>query len=440
MLGAGPERAALPSRAGVALDSPGAVPVVREWMLPVAILVLGALLRTVCAVVMPSPLVSDYFDYWTLATNLHAGNGLVNAEGRPTAFMSLGYPIFLAAVFAVAGPSIAAVKATNVLLGVASILLLFLLARRLFGSPLVAAVASLLLAVYAEAIAYTAYVAKENLMVPLMIGLLWIAADRSATRRGWINPVAFGVVAGVIAMVGNAALTLMPAALLLVWTGQRSPGRMLRYLLIAAVAGGLTVAPLLARNHAVFDAWVLNNNGGFNLYIGNNPASTPYFVSISETPVAPQWGKLQAELGEHGVDLLLRRLAIEHMLEDPARTAVLMLRKALAFWDPPTHSGLGEEGRMARIVRLGWLAQFLVACGLCLGSLALLQRHSRGVGSLLLAIAGYTAVHMIFYVIYRYRLPIMPFVFLGAAATLGAILPPWLTARLFPSATSAVGG
>lgn len=296
MLDDGPGQAALAARAAM----PPAVPVSYGWGLPAAILVLGALLRTACVAVMPSPLVSDYLDYWTLATNLQAGLGLATAEGRPTAFMSPGYPLFLAGVFGLAGASVAVVKAANVLLGVASILLLFLLARRLFGSPLVAALAALLLAAYAEAIAYTAYAAKENLMVPLMIGLLWVAADRSASRARWINPVAFGVVAGAIAMVGNAALTLVPAALFLVWRAQRSPGRTLRYLLVAATAGAVTIAPLMLRNHAVFGAWVLNNNGGFNLYIGNNPAATPYFISVADTPIAPQWPALQEQLGNTG--------------------------------------------------------------------------------------------------------------------------------------------
>ncbi|TPG52366.1 hypothetical protein EAH89_18445 [Roseomonas nepalensis] len=431
MLDNGPGQAALAARAVVPPARPAA-PGRHGWALPAAILLLGALLRTACVAVMPSPLVSDYLDYWTLATNLQAGLGLVTAEGRPTAFMSPGYPLFLAGVFGLTGASIAVVKATNVLLGVASILLLFLLARRLFGSPLVAALAALLLAAYAEAIAYTAYAAKENLMMPLMIGLLWVAADRSASRARWINPLAFGVIAGAIAMVGNAALTLVPAALFLVWRAQRSPGRTLRYLLVAAMAGAVTIAPLMLRNHAAFGAWVLNNNGGFNLYIGNNPAAKPYFISIAETPVAPQWSALQEQLGEHGVDVLLRRLAIEHMRDHPGETAMLMLRKAAAFWEPPTHTGIDEQGWLVRLVRLAWLAQFLAAAGLCLGSLALLRRHPRGLGAVFLALAGYTAVHMIFYVVYRYRLPIMPFVFLGAGVTLAALLPPRLAARVLP--------
>jgi uncharacterized protein (DUF983 family) len=386
---------------------------------------------------VPSQLVSDYMEYWTLATNLHAGHGLVNTEGRLSAFMSLGYPIFLAAVFEVAGHSIAAVKAANVLLGVASVLLLFLLARRLFGSFVVAAVSALLLAVYVEAIAYTTYAAKENLMAPLMIGLLWIAADKSEARNAWANPVAFGAVAGLIAMVGNAALSLMPAALFLVWLGQRHFGCTARYLLIAGVVGALTVAPLLVRNHAVFGTWVLNTNGGFNLYIGNNPAATPYFTSIADTPIAPQWEELRSELGEHGIDAHLRRLAVDHILSEPAGTAMLMLRKAVAFWDLPTHSGMGGEGKLVSLLRFAWLVQFIAACALCIASLALFRRYAQGAATLVLAIAGYTAVHMLFYVIYRYRLPIMPFVLVGAGLALGSVLQGWMAAR---SSRSGLGG
>jgi 4-amino-4-deoxy-L-arabinose transferase-like glycosyltransferase len=416
-------------RGEVLFARPDGVPNARGWLLLAAILALAGLLRTVCSAMVPSQLVSDYMEYWTLATNLHAGHGLVNTEGRLSAFMSLGYPIFLAAVFEVAGHSIAAVKAANVLLGVASVLLLFLLARRLFGSFAVAAASALLLAVYVEAIAYTTYVAKENLMAPLMISLLWIAADRSEARNAWANPVGIGVVAGLIAMVGNAALSLVPAALFLVWMGQRRFSGTARYLLIAGVVGTLTVAPLLVRNHAVFGAWVLNTNGGFNLYIGNNPTATPYFTSIAATPIAPQWEELRSELGEHGIDTHLRRLAVDHILSDPAGTTMLMLRKAVAFWDLPTHAGVGGEGKLVSFLRLVWLVQFIAACALCVASLALFRRHPPGVATLVLAIAGYTAVHMLFYVIYRYRLPIMPFVLVGAGLALGSVLQERMAAR-----------
>ena len=96
----------------------------RELTILVAIVALGAALRIGVAILIPSVLESDYLEYWTLANNLHDGHGLIGREGYPTAFLNLGYPLFLAGIFAVLGASIAAVKAANIVLGVASLVLL----------------------------------------------------------------------------------------------------------------------------------------------------------------------------------------------------------------------------------------------------------------------------------------------------------------------------
>jgi len=368
--------------------------------------------------VVPSPLESDYLGYWTLANNLYAGHGLTGDDGQPTAFLNLGYPVFLSGVFTVLGPTVAAVKTANVLLGAAAVLLMYLATRRMFGFWPIAALAAGLLACYLEAIVYAAYAAKENLMVFLLAAQLALAAA-AQNSGGWrhLNSVLFGVATGCMAVVGNAGLALLPGFLLRIFFVAGTTARAVRYLAFAAAAGGLVIAPVLWRNHQVFDAYVLNNNEGFNLYIGNNPRATPYFESISMTPIGDQWQSRRAQLGEHGVNVMLRDIALQYMLHNPEATLQLAFRKAVAFWWPPVHSGKNQEGTVELFMRYVWLIQFCLIGGLFLLSTVWLRSFLHQLGIIWLLVGGYTAVHMVFYVVYRYRLPVMPVMCIGASVS-----------------------
>jgi 4-amino-4-deoxy-L-arabinose transferase-like glycosyltransferase len=384
-----------------------------ELTILAAIVGLGAALRVGVAILIPSVLESDYLEYWTLANNLHDGRGLIGREGYPTAFLNLGYPLFLAGIFAALGASIAAVKAANVVLGVASLVLLYVATRRLFGHRSVAALATALFAIYPEAVIYTTYAAKENLMVFLATAQLALAARHGAGAGRSRDAVLFGLSVGAMALVGNAGLVLLPALLLLVFSIGGAV-RMLRYVAVAALAASLVVAPVLWRNHAVFGAYVLNNNGGFNLYIGNNPRAEPYFQSIAETPIGTGWPALIARLGEHGADAALRDLALQYMAENPGATLRLALRKAMAFWWPSLHAGEYTEGALETVGRIAWLIEFCAIGALFLLAGLRWREYGRSLTVLWLLVAAYTAIHMIFYVSYRYRLPIMPVLCIGA--------------------------
>jgi 4-amino-4-deoxy-L-arabinose transferase-like glycosyltransferase len=382
----------------------------REIALLFAILALAAVARIGAALAVPSPLESDYLGYWRLAGGFGAGRGLILEDGQPTAFLSIGYPIALGAVFAVFGQSIAVAKMLNIATGVLSVLFCYLAARRLFASVRVAALSGVLLAVYLEAAVYGAYVAKENLMVFLLTAQLALAASAGAEGR-WrvINPILFGIATGWLMLTGNAAAAFLPGLILLAFLAMPRYADTFRWLVIGIVFAALTLAAPVYRNHQAFGVAAINNNGGFNLYIGNNPNATPYFQSIATTPLGDRWHELRARLGERGSSEHAGALALAHIVDNPGATAALALRKAIAFWEPPTHSGKYEEGRVERLVRLAWLAQYVVILLLAAAGFAAARAHRATLFAFLLMIAGYTAVHMLFYVVYRYRLPIMPF-------------------------------
>jgi len=169
---------------------------------------------------------------------------------------------------------------------------------------------------------------------------------------------------------------------------------------------------------------VLNTNGGFNLYLGNNPAATGYWLSIADTPLGPIWQSLRME-GEVQASETPGREAMIWIREHPRQFFSLALRKAVLFWMPPVHQGKGTGSAMESLLRRIWLLQFLMLAAAAASSVFMLVGQTRYAGILWLSIASYTAIHMLFYVIYRYREPIMPLLCVLAALTFESVWIRW---------------
>ena len=92
-----------------------------RFLILVAVLFLGTRLGWMAAV--DAAPMSDQLWYFQRAVGLLDGEGY-SVGGRPTAFWPVGYPAFLAGLFAVTGPSLEAAKAAN--LALSAVALVFL--------------------------------------------------------------------------------------------------------------------------------------------------------------------------------------------------------------------------------------------------------------------------------------------------------------------------
>jgi len=267
---------------------------------------------------------------------------------------------------------------------------------------------------------YGVYLAKENLMAPLMLGVVWCAL-RLVREFSVKAAVVCGILLGLLALTGNAALSLAGSvALALVLT----PASVWQKVSLASLIGCVAIAvasPWMIRNALVIGAPVLNTNGGFNLYIGNNPAATGWFVSISDTPRGPTWGELR-NAGEVEASETLKTEALSWITAHPGEFLALAIKKIVYFWSPPFHEGRGRASSAESAVRVLWAIQFVTLVVGAVAGLAFARLRNRRTTVLWLSILCYTGVHALFYVIFRYREPIMPFVGLIAALAVEALL------------------
>lgn len=392
-----------------------------SWL--AAILCVGVGLRTLIVKALSQAPISDELAYISMAANFVNGQGLVDFMGNQ-AMYNVGYPLFvLAPVFFAAGEDLLLARLVNVALGGATIVFCYAVAKEAGAGVLGRLGAAAIWALYVPALLQPAQLLKENLMIPLMLGVIWCAL-RLAKDPSVNVAIGCGVLFGLLALTGNAALSLSAAVVVAVAC---APARMPRRAVALAVVASsaiLVATPWMVRNAQVLGAPVLNTNGGFNLYLGNNPAATGRFVSIAETPRGPTWEALR-KTDELEASATLKREAIAWATEHPRAFVILAAKKAVYFWTPPLHyfslpDVYGPAGTAETVGRMLAGAQLV---GLILAAIAsVFFARLRNLPLLIfwVAIAGYTAVHMLFYVIPRYRDAVMPVVAVLAALTLEA--------------------
>ena len=386
----------------------------RDWrqaLLAICLVALAA--RAASILVLATPVESDASEYLCMARNLAEAGKLQDCDFN-YAYLSALYPMLLGGLFLLFGVHLWLAYLLNLLLGTLSVLLAAIVGKELARSPLAGLCGAGLLALYLEAILYADYLAKENLVIAVMLLQLWLVL-RWRQRPRTILALLLGVTLAAQALAGVASLALLPA-LVAYLLGADTGWRALFHHGICAVAvAGLCLGPWLVRNQQMVGAPVLNTNGGVNLYIGNNAKSGLDFMRLWDTPIGPSWHALHDGGQEYEADRTLRRLAIGYMSDHPLQTAERWGARFVAFWAPPVQKLADPAtGRAERLIRVGWLLQYLV-----LLLLALVPPLARSAprpqlvllyGSILLSAAAYAP----FFIIYRFRFPVMVLVCLAA--------------------------
>ena len=396
----------------------------RRWApLLWAICLVALLARTGAVLLLPQPIESDAQQYLCMARNLVELATLQDCDDN-FAYYSVGYPLLLALPFWLLGAKLWVAYAVNLVLGSLSVLLAGLVARELTRSPFIGLCAAAFLALYIEALLYAGYLLKENLVIPILLLQFWLVLRARAKRPSVPILALFGASVALQALTGVTSLAALPAlAAYRLW---RSPGRvaLMRDAIWIAAVAALCLAPWLLRNERVVGAPVLNTNGGVNLYVGNNDAAGLFFMKIWDTPIGHSWHALHdREGGELESDRTLRGLAIDHIRTHPRETAQLWTERFLAFWSPPYQKIADPTTGMAeRLTRVAWLAQYLLLLGLALLPAILRPRALPQLGLLYGTMLLCAAAYAPFFIIYRFRLPVMVLACIAAAWGAGLLL------------------
>jgi Flp pilus assembly protein TadD len=387
---------------------------------------------------------ADAYHEW--ARRIAAGDWL----GDGVFYQAPLYPYFLAVLYRTIGDGVLAVRLVQALLGATSCALLAAAGVSLFGRT--GAIAGLLLAIYPPAIYFDAMLDKASLMTSLTTALLALLVTRDpSTRRPALRSFAAGVVLGLLTLTReNALLLAIPAV---VWFARGSfksarsearvlqdgnavrtrgltVGRGLRTPPVLVIAGTLIILlPVGVRNLIRGGEFQLTTAQlGPNLYIGNHRgASGTYEPLVVGHGSAADERDDATRLAEEasGRQLTAREVshfwttrALTEIRAEPWAAIALFARKlamtfnAAEISDTETQEVYAESSGLLRALRL---FDFGVLLGLATFG-AVVTRHDWRRLSILYALAAtYALTVATFYVLARYRFPLVPILMLCAA-------------------------
>jgi len=263
-----------------------------DW-LPVWIILLALALRAIYIVQIQD---SPYYHYPQIDALWHHlwAQEIASGEiiGKEVFFRAPLYPYFLGAIYAVFGDGPLAPRIIQSLIGTASCLLIFLIARRLFNRK-IAALAGLIAAAYPLFIYFDNELLLETLFIFLMLLMFFFALkakEHLTGRRLFLT----GLFCGLSAITRPTILIALPIILYYLFLHDRTGVFNLRRLLIGLLLllGGMAVAiaPVTIRNYAVGRDFVpIAYQGGVNFWIGNNPQAD------GKTAAAPGYYKAYQE-------------------------------------------------------------------------------------------------------------------------------------------------
>jgi 4-amino-4-deoxy-L-arabinose transferase-like glycosyltransferase len=367
---------------------------------------------------------SKSYDLW--ARQLAAGDWL----GDKVYYQAPLYPYFLGLIYRCFGANTLLVTIIQSVLGAASCLFLTLAGRRFFG-PGSGLLAGALLALYPTAIFNDSLIQKSSLDLFFMtLLLLLLSKQRHETRAGWW--LAAGVVLGALVLTRENALTLLLVFLALLAVEWRRFRRLLAVRFGLLMLGlSLMVAPVAIRNYVVGREFVLTTSlFGMVLYMGNNPAATgsyqPLVPGRSDISLESRDATALAEksvghrLTTGEVSQFWASKALKFMTGSPGRWTRLMGRKVMLLFNRvelgDTYDQYSYQEWSHLLRWLNPLLHFGVLIPAAAMGLVLTWPERRRLWVLHAVIVVYSLSIVIFFVLSRYRFPLVPVLILFSAA------------------------
>jgi 4-amino-4-deoxy-L-arabinose transferase-like glycosyltransferase len=359
----------------------------------------------------------DSVFYQNVAVSLVEGHGFTNPFTHfPTAQWPPGYSFFLAGIYYLFGPTLVGARLANVVLGAATVALVYLLALRLF-SKRTAVAAGLVMAFFPGQIFFVSLVWSEVVFtfgfVLALLCIVMVLQAPDSQRRWWL--LAAGLLSGAGALVRGQGLFL-PIIAFIAWGALgREWMRSLKWTAATVAVMALVLLPWSVRNYVVLDSPVLvSSSFGGNFYVGHNKDGRQGVKHIM-AEYGPLTKDPEAEVAvgnaglREGLDFL-----VTHPLDEVRMTGE-KIRKlyrddyiALYLIEGyGTRQIMGESARnVLRHAANSFYFVVLAASGLAL--LGPWRERKAGLLFALVAIGVWTVGSMAFFANARFHFPIMP--------------------------------
>ncbi len=352
--------------------------------------------------------------------------------GDTTYFRAPLYVWVLAAAYVLFGASLWTARVLGMFIGLASVVVTYLLGTRL-ASRRVGLLAAALHAVWPTAL----YFESELLLDPLFLLLMELAVwrmtvwfDSERPRDAFLT----GLFLGLAAITRPTVLVLLAVMAGVLLVRRANLRAVAQSALMVALGLVATIGPVFARNYIVAgDPVMIAAQGGINLYIGNNDAADGISATLPE-PLGFNWQirdvewiaerSAGGELTPGQVSSYWSDRAIEWIRENPGRFASLYLAKlyrSISTVEISNNRALGQFFRRMPLLHYNPLEfGMLFALAIC-GMVASIGGNSRA-RIIASAILLYTLASALFFFNSRFRLPLVPLYLVFAAAGIFALV------------------
>jgi len=291
----------------------------------IIIFVLAVTVRLFYALIVThAPLVNDPKEYDTLGFILSQGKGYVNSLGEPTAFRPPIYPLFLGAIYYIAGHDLIWVRLMQAILGAGICVLVYLIATTIFDK-MIGSLSGYLCCCYPPLIVSTSQILTETLFIfLLLLGILLVIS-----RNSYVNLMISGFIFGLALLTRPFLIFFFP--FLFYWILLNNKYNSLKAMAILITSILLILSPWTLRNYYRLHSFVpLANLGGLALY---NSYVVPKkgFGFISLEGIDDEYYKIKDEPKRNKY---LIRKSIEYIRENPIKAIALTKIKLLLFTYP----------------------------------------------------------------------------------------------------------
>ena len=355
--------------------------------------------------------------------------------GERIFYQSPLYPYFLASVFYLFGDNYDAVRVFQSFFTLISIIVIYFLARQLFRQR-VALIAAGLFALYGPVINYQVLLLKVNPFIIFLSLFLLTGVYLSKNPAGWWRWCTLGALCSFLLLLYDVMqlfLVVVPVWILSSFKDSSWKVKIAR-IMFFIVGAAIIVAPLMIRNKLVADELVISTSqGGANFFIGNNPIANGRYTVLPFVRPHPKTEEhdFRAEAEKRAGHTLKPtevsgfwfRQGFIFIRNNPAKWFSLLWKKIRYYFGnyeiPDNHGFSFDRAHFLYALYLTPLS-FGIIFALAVFGIRVTWRQWRTLLFLYIFLVVFTAAILAFFVVGRYRLPVVigliPFAAAGTAA------------------------
>jgi len=379
--------------------------------------------------------------YHTIAQRIAAGHGMTRLDGAPTAEWPPGYPVTLAAVYALSNSSVVAGQILNAALSTLTCAFIGLIAARLFGWP-TGLTAAALWALFPGDVYYSPLLMSEVMFATALTGACLLAVRLEISSSSPPGRLMMLGVAIALATLVRGATLAFPLAIAALWlVGTCEPKKTLVALAIVVVGMLAGLAPWAVRNQIRLGEPVLVATSlGRTLAHAHSPAvaaGKPGEALRSRIAFWKKFDDIEQPRRELEINRAWTRESLGYMISHPMTELRLIPTRFVGYyrhdhealaWGRRRDTAAGRsyplvEGIPDRAFSVVADAYLYVVAALALaGSWLVVRTRDMQAGLIVATIAYFTVLHSVLMPGHpRYHHCVLPFLTILAAVALNAL-------------------